>query len=684
MKKSSLYACLLLSLSGSQANSQEIKVLSGPAPKWIAEPLAVGSASVEKDAILKILYSDQQVLVTKRGQDIYIAQRFKILKPEALQLSNLRFAWQPSNGSLTVHKITLHRADGTATEMLGKHQFQIVQAEGNLEQAVLSGISTAVFTVPGIEVGDELEFSATIHSSDQTLGDKAFGILQLPLIEIPGAFRVRVLQNSALPMRKSATPDLLLMSGAVRQTEKEMAAQLVDPKAANIPERAPDRYSLRRQVEYSNFTGWTDVSSTFWKHFDLASRLPENSPIRREIDKIAAKHSDPQARTLAALKLVQDRVRYVFVGLGTGNYTPATADETWERRYGDCKGKTALLLAILRELGISAEAVLVNSNGMSGTDQRLPSPGHFNHVLVRATIGSEKFWLDGTFFNSPSLAYLPQPVFRTALPLTSSGAELETVKSVLLERPRQIQLVDVDASAGPDKPSHMTVRYILNGSEATEFKSMLSMLAGDDLKRILRTLVDQDGSAVEGEISEWHVDEQTGTLNVKWEGILPLDWDRKEQGIERYYLPNSGFYEPSDFMRPKEQDQAAPWKIDFPTFDCAITTLKTPPDDAKTQWSFYGIGFKKTVAGTEYYRSVKGDSVTLQVVRSKRSLQPELTAQEAATVKAVLNNFDTTTVSAYRHKAGRYGVGTPLTDKLINTAEVDWLSSGEICSMSQK
>ncbi|WP_404482684.1 transglutaminase domain-containing protein [Novosphingobium sp. BL-52-GroH] len=67
--------------------------------------------------------------------------------------------------------------------------------------------------------------------------------------------------------------------------------------------------------------------------------------------------------------------------------TPATAEETWQRRYGDCKGKTALLLALLRELGIEAQAVLANNSGNdNGLAERLPSPRMFDHVLVRARI----------------------------------------------------------------------------------------------------------------------------------------------------------------------------------------------------------------------------------------------------------------------------------------------------------
>lgn len=102
--------------------------------------------------------------------------------------------------------------------------------------------------------------------------------------------------------------------------------------------------------------------------------------------------------------MVREQVRYIYVGIAGGNLTPATADETWQRRYGDCKGKTTLLLALLNELGIDAEAVLVNNSGIDdGFNQRLPSPGLFDHVLVRAKIDGREYWMDGTRRQSPGL-----------------------------------------------------------------------------------------------------------------------------------------------------------------------------------------------------------------------------------------------------------------------------------------
>src|SRR5690606_29861533 len=121
------------------------------------------------------------------------------------------------------------------------------------------------------------------------------------------------------------------------------------------------------------------------------------------------------------------------------------ADETWQRRFGDCKAKTAMLLALLRELKIEAEPVLVDINGGDGSELWLPRPDVFNHVVVRAKIDGETYWLDGTRLGDRYLDTLPSPIFRWALPVRASGSALEAVAPKALARPQAISVLDIDA-----------------------------------------------------------------------------------------------------------------------------------------------------------------------------------------------------------------------------------------------
>src|SRR5690606_20804732 len=147
-------------------------------------------------------------------------------------------------------------------------------------------------------------------------------------------------------------------------------------------------------------------------------------PLRDALEEIRNASNSPVTRTEMALALVQSRIRYVALAMGAGGLIPADAATTWSRRYGDCKAKTALLLGLLKELGIAAEPVLVNSALGDALPQRLPMVSAFDHVLVRAHIAGEHYFLDGTRQRDNSLARIATPHFIWGLPVMESGADL--------------------------------------------------------------------------------------------------------------------------------------------------------------------------------------------------------------------------------------------------------------------
>src|SRR5579859_6412530 len=112
-----------------------------------------------------------------------------------------------------------------------------------------------------------------------------------------------------------------------------------------------------------------------------------DSPLHEEVARIRAASKDPKIQAAMALDLVEDEVRYLFLGMNNGGLIPAAADLNWSRRFGDCKGKTVLLLALLRELGIKSEPALVDTRMGDDLDARPAMVNAFDHVIVRATVG---------------------------------------------------------------------------------------------------------------------------------------------------------------------------------------------------------------------------------------------------------------------------------------------------------
>ena len=611
-----------------------------PAANWVQPSPAPTQASVPDNAPVRVIYTDAQIHVSGDKTDTYTAYRIRILKPEGLALGNVTLGWNPSNGGVTVHQVRIDR-QGQVIDVLKDTKFQVIQREGGLERSMLTGDLTATLQVPGLQVGDEIEIASTSRSHDPTLGDHVFGLYPLPVQGQPGAYRFTLAWPPATHLAWHGSSDLpVAIPATTAHGEQAIGYEIRDPRTVIINDGAPVRYNIRRLVEYSDFSGWPDISRVMWPLFDRAAQLPAGSPLHAEAAKIASASADPAERLRAALRLVEDQVRYVYVGLDGGNYRPASADQTWARRFGDCKAKTVLLLALLRDLSIAAEPVLVNPVADDGTDQRLPNPSVFNHVLVRATIGTTSIWLDGTRSGDVWLDMMPEPSFHWGLPLRKSGAELEKVMLRAFDRPQSIGVFEMDARAGQDQAAKITVQNILRGDVAYATRGGLAALSVDDANQALRNYWTQQENWVVADHVAWSWDERRRTVVLTLSGTGRPDWGNAGTGMHRYTLPGAGFNPPELLHRPAEQDQTAPWLVRFPRFDCYATTVRLPRARPGHHWTLDARPVNRKVGGVAYWRAVGLQAGLARTVMSKSAAMPEISAASANAQNAAIPTFD--------------------------------------------
>lgn len=647
MRVVSLAAVAAMVLAGgAEAGSRVVQY--GPVPSWIsAAPAATGSAAPE-GAAFQVIYLDSQARLSPGGDEFYTAYRFKILKPEALSIGNLTAVWSPGSDDIRVHKLKIIR-DGREIDVLAKTKFKVIQREDELAAAMLYGNLTATLQAPGLQVGDELEFALTIRRQDPTLGDHAQGALQLPAQGASGAYRMRLVWPTGKAVQWRASSDL----GELRPTqvggESVLNYELRDPKTAVLTDGAPPRFNIRRMLQFSGFSGWSEISSLLAPLYEAAQTPAPASPIRAEAAKIAASTADPVARAEAALALVQERIRYVYVGLADANYRPATVDETWTRRFGDCKAKTALLLALLRELNVPAEAVLVNTQGGDGTDSLLPMLTAFDHVLVRARIGERAYWLDGTRIGDRRLDQLPLPTFRWALPIRARDAALESVKPEGPLLAQTGQILDIDARAGFDKPATIRAREFFRGDGALGLKTRLSQLSPEDAERAQRDYWTHDQPWAEPRSVSWTYDPAQTLLIMTMTGEGPLEWEGDAKDGWRLDVQNAGFSPPAPYKRGREQDQNAPWLVEFPVYKRWTTVLRLP-HDASMSWNYRASQMDLRMGGVAYWRDAELNGDTLRTIMSRRALAPEITADQARETNKQLQTFDNAISSVYQEE----------------------------------
>lgn len=664
--------CLATVLAGAAAHAATNQVQRGPVPNWItqSEPMPVPADAA---GAVFIRRQDTEVHLDDRGQSLYNSYRIKILHPNALQLGNLSIAWNPAAGAPVIHVVNIYR-DGEVIDVLQKTSWEILRREDQLEAAKLDGTLTAVLRVPDLRVGDELEFGATIRSSDPTLGKNDAGLLVLAPQPAPGRFQLRLSWEEGYKPSIKMSPD---MAAAAQQGARAIDYRFDNPPALTSPKDAPPRYLWQqRVVEFSSFADWAGISRRFAPLYATASKLDQNSPLKREAARIAAVHAQPLDRASAALKLVQQEIRYIYVGLNGGNLTPATAEETWQRRYGDCKGKTALLLALLHELGIEAQAVVVNNNGDDdGLGDRLASPRMFDHVLVRASIEGKSYWLDGTLPAVVPPGTAPVMPYQWVLPLTVQGSALEQLDWKPAERPDQVTLFEIDAQAGFDQPARIKNTTIKRGIEGLQEEVQFSALTPAQLLSGFRQHAIGDTWQTIEDV-QWRYDQkaQASVLTISGTGIV--DWDDDGEGVKSLALPGGGFNPPEKRVRSAEQNQVIPY-YNKPNYDCRVTTVRLPSTTKAEQWS-HKNGINTRIFGRTYYRAFDVRDGALRMVRGSRIDQKELDAASAQRDNARIASFDNSMAwitydPSKRKPAGGKPVPVPA------TYEIDWTGNDVPC-----
>ncbi|MBO9575814.1 MAG: DUF3857 domain-containing protein [Sphingobium sp.] len=625
-------------LSGAALAGADKPVIA-PAPAWV-KPLALPPLPDKPDeAPLRVLLADQQSLLEAGRVSNYVDIAMQLQTPQGLAAGNMSIPWNPDTDELTVHKLLIHR-DGKAIDVLaGGQTFTVVRREPNLESATLDGVLTATIQPEGLQVGDVLEYAMTITTSDPVLKGHveqiggAWNILPFARthlnVQWPGTLPVTVRQNGAMPPVKP------VKAGGMSRVELSM--DNVQPVLA--PASAPARYSTGRVVEFSDFKSWADVGALLAPLYDVAAKVPAEGALRTELEKIKAASTDPVKRTEAALALVQDRVRYVALLMGAGGLTPAKAEETWARRYGDCKAKTALLLALLHELGIEAEPVAANGFSGDGIDQRLPMIGLFNHVLVRAHINGRAYWLDGTRTGDTSLARLRIPDFGWGLPLFAQNAALVRMLPELLAEPDDDFAVDFDLRSGVSLPAIVKATVTLRGDDALGMRLGLANMTADARDKALRDYFKRRLDDLEIAKVSASFDAGTGSEMLSMEGKARMDWSDGQYWTDATWVG----YE-ADFSRAAGTDTQAPFAVGYPSFDRTVETIQLPPGFSE-QNIFRKEPINETVAGLEYRRTSSLKDDVFRIERTIRAVAPEFAAKDAAAAQKRLKELGDLPVS---------------------------------------
>ncbi|MET1111829.1 MAG: tetratricopeptide repeat protein [Allosphingosinicella sp.] len=612
------------------------KPMVGPAAPWV-EAMAIPEPDPAlKDRPVQLLLVNGQSRYGRDGnRDYYVEYATLVQTPQGLAgTGNLEFSWQPGISELIIHKVRIVRAGKVIDLIPADQAFTVLRRENNLEGAVLDGTLSAVLQPEGLTLGDIVNVAWTLRVKRMPAAPGAENLLSL----VPGLaarrLRFRETWEEGVPMRWRATEAL----GKPRLRKKdgisELTLELENARGLEPPDDAPPRFNLPATLELSSYADWGEISRVMAPLYAQAQTLAPQSPLKAEIERIAAAAADPKLRAMAALRLVQEKIRYFALTMGEGGYVPATADETWKRRFGDCKGKTVTLLALLAGLGIEAEPVLVSNAFGDSLGERLPMMRLFDHVIVRARIAGRSYWLDGTRTGDRSLDALLSSPFGFGLPLRAAGAGLETLPLLPAAEPLSDVAIRYDASGGFDKLVPFTAELVFRGDLATVWRSALAAQGEAALSETLKSQVPALPNK-ELELKSVRSDDSTGDMHVSFAGKTRMDWKTGPgSSALRFQFDHSVVQWIPEFERGPGPAAATPFLLPFPVYLRLEEIVLLPRDGAG--FSVDAKPLDETVAATRITRAARLEGGKAVAVSSFRRLARELPAAEAKAAGAAL------------------------------------------------
>ena len=327
-----------------------------------------------------------------RGTRTY-RQVIQILTQRAAeQFGEQVFSYSSSREKLTINWLRVVRPDGSVVSAHATHE-QESDAPTALESPVYSDAKLHRATLGGVTPGTLVDWSYTVETLKPVMpGDYYSG------------WRVT---NGRLTRRSRFIADVpASVTPRIKERNLHFPRQVVEahgrrvytwatqdvPKPPDGEPFAADSNDVITTVDVGLPIAWGDVAR--WYAGLSRDRYQVTPELESRLSEVVGAQKTRDDSLRALYRWVAQDFRYVSVSLGMAGYQPRPPAATLETKYGDCKDKATLFVALARRMGFHAFPVLLNSAG--GVDTSLPTTGQFDHMIAAVERPGGYLYLDLT------------------------------------------------------------------------------------------------------------------------------------------------------------------------------------------------------------------------------------------------------------------------------------------------
>ncbi|HEX8173372.1 MAG TPA: DUF3857 and transglutaminase domain-containing protein [Thermoanaerobaculia bacterium] len=593
-----------------------------PAPPWVEHLTADAGAAVARQNVRWGIYDllrDHQVRVAANGvESSYRRTVRQVLTPSAVQnASELSLDFDPSYQRLTLHEVSIIR-NGVRRQAFDPAAVRVIDKEDDADESIYDGERTALVFIKDVRPGDVLDYSWSVDGGNPLLDDRYTDGFDLSSTVPTRRLRHRLVWPAARRLQWRGAQPVVISQG----DEHVLVWERRDVRALDVEDELPSWYEAGESVQVSEYASWNEVARWADTLFQLDPRSYD--AVKQLAARIIGEHATRDERITAAIRFVQDDVRYLGIEMGRNSHEPHQPSVTLEQRWGDCKDKAFLLAALLRELGVEAHPALVNTRLRRHLADRLPSPFLFDHVIVQVVDAGRFYWVDGTISDQGgTLQTLETPDLERALVVRPDTTGLTTI----VTNERGATLVEQTyTTTDYAKPTRLEVRTTVSGGDADSLRSDLAAYSLEDFAhdRINDLAADQPRITADG-LPSIHDDRRKNVITVVEKYRLPDLW---KDGSWTWY-PSAV---EEHLQRPDTMIRKMPLAFERPLDVRQVVTFNFPEDVTVTK--------RTSVTETTAFRyeaSADSNGHTVQLKRTLRAKRDFVDVQDVPEYLTKLN-----------------------------------------------
>ena len=309
--------------------------------------------------------------------------------------SDIWIDFRPAFQKITFHKINVYR-EKKIINKLEKSKIKVIQNETELEYQVYNESFKAGLFIEDVKAGDVIEYTYTIKGNNRVLKGSINKIFNLEY-SVPVKRIYKSLShatNSKLSYKLFNTfqePEIIK-----KNNKTTYIWDIYDSKGLVSYEDLPSWYEPYDYVQFSSFETWNELSR--WGE-NLYKTKPLQGSLKRELNAIIKRSENTENKINKIIRYVQDNIRYVGIEVDEYSYKPHNPSDVFNKRFGDCKDKSWLLVHFLKEIGIEAYIAYVNTEFKHRVEDFIPSPVIFNHAIVAFRYDDKIWFVDPTKSN---------------------------------------------------------------------------------------------------------------------------------------------------------------------------------------------------------------------------------------------------------------------------------------------